>query len=91
MTNRAENLDDSVQWVNRDAILYTEGEFAVLVWVTSEPGLFRRRRVIQSSSLLTWDVGPEHASCVIEPWQREKIIAELRRYFLYQKIRCSVE
>ncbi len=90
MTNPVENLAVSVEWVSRDALLYREGEFALLVMLASEHGLFRRRRVIQSSSIQTWNVGPAEASCVIEPWQREKIIAELRKFLLEQKMRCRV-
>lgn len=90
MTNPAENPEVSVEWVSRDALLYREAEFALLVMLASEHGLFRRRRVIQASSIQTWNVGPEEASCVIEPWKREKIIAELRKFLLNQKMRCRV-
>lgn len=91
MTNPTDEVHGTIEWVNRDAIRYTEGGYSVLVWVTSEPGFLRRRRVIQSSCLLEWENAPGLESTVIEPCQRERLIGEIRKYFLRQKVRCRVE
>lgn len=91
MTNCADEVNCSIQWVDRNALLYAEGEYAVLILTTLEPGLFRRRRVIQMSSLVKGDVAPDNEPVLIEPGQQQKIIGELRKYFLQQKVRCRVE
>jgi hypothetical protein len=47
-----------VEWVDRETLKYTSGDFSVLVWVDFEPGLFSGGRIIKASSIKNWDAKP---------------------------------
>lgn len=91
MKNCIAEGNSSIEWVDKETLRYTENGFSVLVWVDYEPGFFSRGRIIKSSSIVKWDEKPDNGSDLIEPWQKQKIIGEIQKYYDSQKVRCHIE
>ena len=66
--SKIKSFDDGslIEWVDKETLKYSEGEFSVLIWVDFEPGFFSGGRIIKSSSILTWDKKPSERSEMID-------------------------
>ncbi len=77
------SFDDgsSVEWIDRETLKYSRGEFSVLVWIDSEPGVFSTGRIIRMSSIRNWETSPEGCSDQIDDNVRKEIIDKILLYF----------
>jgi hypothetical protein len=79
----------SIEWVNVQTVLYTEGAFSTSVWNEAEPsGFFSSIRVIMSSTITKWDTWPAGSSQYIDENKKKEIIDKVCRYF---KGKCREE
>lgn len=80
----------SIEWIDRETLRYGEGNFAVLIWVDVEPGLFNTGRIIRKSSLHEWTETPPAATQTIDVVTRSRIVARAEQYFQARGIRVTV-
>ncbi|GLI34002.1 hypothetical protein [Desulforhabdus amnigena] len=91
--SRKKTFDDGsyVEWVDRETLKYTSGDFSVLVWVDFEPGLFSGGRIIKASSIKNWDAKPAGSPATIDEDIKQDIINKIQQYYKSFKKKYRVE
>ena len=80
----------SVEWIDKETIKYTEGDYSLLIWVDFEPGFFSYGRTIKSASIETWDTKPRGESKLIDENKKQDIIDKIQRYYKSFGKRCRI-
>lgn len=81
----------SVEWIDRETLKYSKGEFSLFVWVDFEPGFFSSGMIIKSTSIVTWDSFPEGSSNLIDENEKVEIIGKIQEYYKSNRNKCRVE
>lgn len=90
MSKKTFDDGSSVEWVDKETVRYSEGEFSVLIWVDFEPGFWSSGRVIRSSSIKNWSATPTGCSATIDAEKKREIIDKIQRYYGSLKKKCRV-
>lgn len=71
----------SVEWKDRETLLYKEGECAASIWVDFEPGWFKSGRIIKTDSLEYWDDLSGTENVKIDQNKKQEIINKVILYY----------
>jgi hypothetical protein len=89
------NLPDGSQitWIDRETLEYSETGRSTLVWVDYGPGLFSKKRVLRTSSILEWNPATRAGSVAMEitPADRARIIRAVSDYYEAEGVNLIVE
>jgi hypothetical protein len=91
--SKAKTFNDgsSVDWVDKETLRYTKGEFSALIWVDFEPGFFSAGRIIRSFSIAKWEAAPVGSTDEIDTESKEEIINKIKLYYKSINKKCRVE
>jgi len=80
-----------VEWIDRETLKYTTGDYSVLVWVDFEPGFFAGGRILKASSINKWDAKPKDAPSLIGKDTKQEIIKKILKYYDGLNKKCTVD
>lgn len=86
------SFDDGsvIEWVDRETLRYSEGNFSSLIWVDFEPGIFNSGRIINSSSIVRWERSPPGSPEDIDMDKRKEILSKIQLYYQSQHKKCRI-
>ena len=82
---------EHIEWVDRESVRYSDGNYSVVVWVDYEPGLFSSGRIIREASIDFWEAHPPNTNSEISNEDRARIVKALQRYYARESVKCRVE
>lgn len=80
----------TIEWVDRETLRFSDGDFSALIWVDFGPGLFSRERVLDVSRLKNWTTTPKGVSTSLTETDRDKILRRVEEYYRAHRTKLSV-
>ena len=80
----------AIEWVDRETLRYSEGEFSLLIWVDFGPGFFSRSRVLDVSRLKTWTTKPATTSPSLTDADRERVLRKVADYYRAHRTKLTL-
>jgi hypothetical protein len=71
----------SIDWVDRETLRYSKGEYSALVWCDFGEGFFSSERIIRTDSLLNWEKAPQGESPMISSVWKQTILSRVANYY----------
>jgi len=79
-----------IEWIDKETLRYSEGGYALNIWVDFEPGFFSSGRIVQAALIKDWSATPPGVASTISAAKRQDILDKVKKYYDANKRKCRI-